>query len=214
MGRPRTFKTEHPLYNIWTGMKNRCLNPKDDQFSSYGGRGITISDRWLSFRTFVWEIGPRPSKKHSVERINNDAGYCKENCRWATAKEQGANKRNNIYIAGRKLVEIAGEMATEKNIPFKEAYRQTLRGRPRIKKPRKPYKRKIVRTISKPPNMSEEACAFRLKIRKAALSLGTTEAAIRNRLAKGWSEEKAFTTPQYQTRQGIDNRHKNQKKHS
>lgn len=79
------------LYNI----KSRCLNPKANAYYRYGGRGITICDRWLGkdgLKNFSEDMGERPSPKHSVDRINNNGNYEPGNCRWATVKEQGANR--------------------------------------------------------------------------------------------------------------------------
>lgn len=89
----------HPLYTIWAGMRARCNNPKNKHFKDYGGRGIKMCDRWeISLANFAEDMGPRPSLDHSVERNNNDLGYSKENCRWATDVEQGRNKRNNKML--------------------------------------------------------------------------------------------------------------------
>ena len=88
--------SKHPLYNIWMGIKNRCYNENTPAYVSYGGRGIKMSKSWYnSFEQFVKDMEPRPSEKYSVDRKNNDKGYSKENCRWATAKEQANNRRNN-----------------------------------------------------------------------------------------------------------------------
>ena len=81
-------------YGIWSGMIARCTNPSNTAFGYYGARGITVCDEWRSsFESFLEHIGPRPSPKHSVDRINNDGNYEPGNVRWATAKEQANNKR-------------------------------------------------------------------------------------------------------------------------
>jgi hypothetical protein len=86
-------------------MKNRCLNHKDKNWLNYGGRGITVCDRWLNFQAFNTDMGSRPSRLHSLDRIDGNRGYEPENCRWATPKQQANNKRNNrrISFAGKTL---------------------------------------------------------------------------------------------------------------
>jgi hypothetical protein len=99
-------RSAQPEYAAWIGMRDRCRNPKSVSFHQYGARGITICDRWFdSFEAFVSDIGPRPSMLHSVDRIDNNKGYCKENCRWATQIEQQNNTRANKTIThdGRTL---------------------------------------------------------------------------------------------------------------
>jgi hypothetical protein len=79
-------------YLSWQHMIQRCTNPKNDRFHSYGGRGITICARWLeSFENFMVDMGSRPNGM-SLDRIDNDGNYCPENCRWSTFKEQTANR--------------------------------------------------------------------------------------------------------------------------
>lgn len=89
-------QTNTPEYNVWARIKQRCTNTKYHEFHLYGGRGIKICSRWLnSFEAFFRDMGPRTTPQHTVERINNDKGYEPGNCRWATQKENGRNKRNN-----------------------------------------------------------------------------------------------------------------------
>lgn len=81
-------------YGIWNTMRDRCLNPKSTSYALYGGRGITVCARWLKFENFIEDMGPRPTARHTLERKDNAQGYCKENCVWATYKEQARNRRN------------------------------------------------------------------------------------------------------------------------
>ena len=88
----------HPLIRLWRGMLRRCLDPRDKSFPAYGGRGIDVCDRWInSFGSFVSDMGPRPEGT-SLDRVDNDKGYSKGNCRWATPREQSNNRRNTIFI--------------------------------------------------------------------------------------------------------------------
>jgi len=88
-----------PEYRAWASMKERCLNPRHRFYSYYGGRGITICERWmLSFEKFLSDMGSRPSSKHSLDRRDNNGNYEPENCRWATAKVQMHNRRLPLMI--------------------------------------------------------------------------------------------------------------------
>jgi hypothetical protein len=86
-------------YKSWDSIKQRCFNPKHKSYHQYGGRGIIICEEWRhSFEAFFAEIGPAPSKQHSVDRIDNSRGYEPGNIRWATASQQCRNKRGNTIL--------------------------------------------------------------------------------------------------------------------
>jgi hypothetical protein len=100
-------------YITWTLMKQRCGNPKGQNFKYYGGRGITVCARWRNdFASFLADMGPKPTREHTIDRINNDGGYwcghaeCPDcgpaaracNCRWATKSEQVRNSRKTHLV--------------------------------------------------------------------------------------------------------------------
>lgn len=92
-------KRHTPEYACWRGMKGRCYLPSNKTYHNYGGRGIKVCDRWLnSFQAFFGDLGERPSPQHSIERIDTNGNYEPGNCRWATAKEQGENRRDTRWL--------------------------------------------------------------------------------------------------------------------
>lgn len=86
-----------PEYRVWMGMKTRCTNPKSPSYARYGGAGITVCARWQAFEAFLADMGPRPTGT-TIDRIDNARGYEPGNCRWATAEQQGSNKRSNHLV--------------------------------------------------------------------------------------------------------------------
>jgi len=85
-------------YRVWWDMLNRCHKPKTKRYQDYGGRGIVVCPKWHDFVSFYEDMGKRPTKNHSIDRIDNDGNYEPSNCRWATRKEQYKNRRTNVYI--------------------------------------------------------------------------------------------------------------------
>lgn len=86
------------VYRAWSDMKSRVMNKNHKKYHNWGGRGITVTDDWHSFENFYRDMGDPPSKRHSLDRIDNQKGYSKENCRWATAKQQIHNSRKSKLI--------------------------------------------------------------------------------------------------------------------
>lgn len=98
-----TARTTHgmsyePEYSAWASMLTRCNNPRRPQYQSYGGRGISVCERWSKFENFLADVGQRPSASHSLDRINNDGNYEPGNVRWATVEEQQNNRTVSALI--------------------------------------------------------------------------------------------------------------------
>lgn len=99
--------TETPEYAAWCNIKTRCTNEKRKDYDHYGGRGIKMCEKWInSFMAFYEDVGPRPDKDYTLERIDNDKNYEPGNVRWATRAEQGRNQRTN------HVLEFNGEILT------------------------------------------------------------------------------------------------------
>ena len=106
-----------PEYKVWKGMKGRCYRKRCAAYHCYGGRGIQVCERWRnSFEAFYADLGPRPTKSHRLERIDNDGHYEPENCRWATQIEQSRNTRTSIRLSFRGKTKSLTDWADELHI--------------------------------------------------------------------------------------------------
>lgn len=112
-----------PEYNCWEGMIQRCRNPKSNRYSSYGGRGIKVCDRWLKFENFYSDMGSRPEGL-TLDRIDVNGDYCPDNCRWITNLEQQNNRRDNVLIEFQGKVQTIADWSRELNLTY-----SILRGR-------------------------------------------------------------------------------------
>lgn len=109
--------SESKEYIIWSAMNQRCSNKNNKGYKYYGGRGIKVCKGWLKFENFYKDMGNKPQGL-SLDRIDNSKGYCKENCRWATRKEQQRNTRYNKMIAYKGETKCLVEWSEELNMNY------------------------------------------------------------------------------------------------
>lgn len=173
-----------PMYRVWASMIQRCKNPKSSHFSSYGGRGITVCDRWLEFDNFFKDMGNRPSHEYSIDRIDNDSGYHPDNCRWSLRDEQMANMRSNKIINTSDGPLPIFKASKAKGIPS-YIVRNRLRASWKEEEALdRPIHRRIIATPKGDMRLSEAARAY-----------GLSKHILHLRLSRGWSTERALSTP-------------------
>jgi hypothetical protein len=112
-GLSRSNKKE---YRSWKDMRARCFNPMDTDFHSYGGRGITVCERWNDFASFFADMGKKPTPKHTIDRVDVNGNYEPSNCRWADAETQANNKRNNRKLEHNGETKTLSQISRDNNI--------------------------------------------------------------------------------------------------
>src|SRR6185295_15173352 len=117
-----------PEYAAWGNMLQRCRDPGVRNYDRYGGRGITVCDRWLEYHNFLQDMGRRPSDVHSLERLNNDGNYEPSNCVWATESTQARNRRSTriVEFQGREM--SLAEAAELTGLPYHALKKRLNRG--------------------------------------------------------------------------------------
>jgi hypothetical protein len=116
-------QTKHGLSNtaehrIWIAMRSRCSNPNTTKWNLYGERGITVDPRWDQFETFLADMGPRPSPRHSIERRDGSKGYSPENCYWATPQQQNRNTSRNHFLTYQGETLTVAEWAERRGMTY------------------------------------------------------------------------------------------------
>lgn len=112
----------NPVHRAWRSMVRRCTNPKDSSYERYGGRGITVCERWLNFDNFTADMGSAYKPGLQLERVDNAVGYSPENCRWISGTEQQRNKRNNIRITINGQTKVLAEWCVVYGVPYRRAW--------------------------------------------------------------------------------------------
>lgn len=120
-----------PEWEVWSSMRRRCYDQNAISYPRYGGRGIAVCDSWNnSFKSFFDDMGERPSKDHSIERIDNNRGYDPDNCRWATRVEQSRNRRSNRILTFNGESRCVMEWAEYLGVNNQALYRRLYKGWP------------------------------------------------------------------------------------
>jgi hypothetical protein len=120
-------KSKTKIYGIWLAMRRRCEKEQNPAYKNYGGRGITVSEEWKLFDNFFRDMGEKPDGK-TLERIDNNLGYSKENCIWASRKEQARNKRNIKHLTFNGVTKSMAEWSEETRISIGTIWRRSKMG--------------------------------------------------------------------------------------
>ncbi len=124
-----THEYRSPEYRAWQEIKKRCYNPNNSHYEDYGGRGISVCERWLkSFTNFLEDMGERPPNKTSIGRLNNDGNYESGNCRWEDDKQQARNKSSNRLITFKNETLCLSEMAEKYQFSYDVVRKRLNRG--------------------------------------------------------------------------------------
>lgn len=118
----------HPLYATWCNIKARCDNKNHPSYENYGGRGIFYDPRWSIFPNFLTDVGDKPFPESSLDRINNDGPYTKENCRWASRVVQRRNSRQTVRVTIDEETKLLTDWCRVYNISIGAVHRRLRKG--------------------------------------------------------------------------------------
>ncbi len=172
------------MFNLWRQMIRRCGDPAMKDYPNYGGRGITVCDRWRSdFWAFLADMGQKPTPKHTIDRIDNNGPYALNNCRWATDTEQKSNTRRNRTITFQGKTLTVTEWARRVSIHPATLFTRLREG--------VPVETALTAAPIRGHVVGRQSLGERLE------AAGLNRSAYHARIAAGWTEEDALSTPRY-----------------
>ena len=174
-------------YRIWRGMISRCTLPCAAHYARYGGRGISVCARWRRFENFFSDMGPAPTQKHSVDRIDSEKNYSPENCRWADSKTQARNKSDNKLFMFNGITKIQNDWCDH----FKIDRHVFLM---RIRAGMSPYEAFTKVTYNKMQRLTITAFGKTQTVHEWAKETGFDLRSLKYRAEKGWPGELAVTS--------------------
>lgn len=121
-------KSYSRVYGIWRHMVQRCTNTNNDKYKYYGGRGIIVCERWMKFENFYVDMG-EPPKGYTIDRIDNNGNYTKENCEWVSMILQANNKSNNLIFTINGTTKTLSEWVREYKIRYATVYYRLISGK-------------------------------------------------------------------------------------
>lgn len=133
-------KSETSEYTSWESMKQRCNNSNNKHYKNYGGRGIKVCEEWNTFDKFLLDMGPRPEKSYSLDRIDVNGNYCKENCKWSSRYTQDRNRRSSVYLEYKGKTYILQDLANIVNLNQQTIQKRLKKGMSVEEAINKPYK--------------------------------------------------------------------------
>lgn len=175
-----------PEYQTWARIKTRCTNENHSDYPDYGGRGLMVAAEWVDdFEAFYAHIGPKPTSKHSIDRIDNERGYEPGNVRWATTEVQSNNKRSNHSLTVGDQTMTIRQWAQKTGLDQKTICMRVLRGWSAEDAVSKP--------AVAPQPTAITANGKTMSIPQWAKELGISAGSIHGRIHRGWSPERAVT---------------------
>lgn len=193
--RHRGPKRSHPLYGVWRQMVRRCHDPRSVGYPNYGARGIQVCAAWRDdFWRFVFDVEPRPSPQHTLDRVDNNRGYEPTNVRWATRNEQARNTRFNRLLTAAGRTQMLEDWAAETGLPKSTIFNRLRRGWPEE------------RAVSTPAQAkAPDHSLFRPGERELCAQKGISVYTVASRLRRGWSFGRALNTPPARQKGGRGN---------